>query len=68
VEQQSLNSQEGSGIDYKRILYRSLRYWYLIVLSIAISLTITFLINRYTVPVYEVSARKPGDERGTNGV
>ncbi len=43
-------------IDFKRILYWALRYWYMVVLSMVASLTIAFYNNRYTQRIYPVSA------------
>lgn len=43
-------------IDYKRILYRAIRYWYLIVLSLLLALSIAFVRNRYATKVYPVYA------------
>lgn len=57
LNQQKDDSQlEGFSIDYKRILYQCLRYWYLILLSIATGLTIAFLVNRYSARVYAINA------------
>jgi len=43
-------------VDFKRILYWALRYWYLVVFSLAVALTIAFYKNRYTQRIYPVSA------------
>lgn len=43
-------------INFRRIWYRCLRYWYLILLSLFIALTIAFLINRYSTRVYTLRA------------
>lgn len=43
-------------IDYKRIGYRSLRYWYLVVISLAIAIAIAFYNNRYSQRIYPVYA------------
>ena len=47
---------ESVRIDYKRVLYRAIRYWYIIVASLAITLTIAFTVNRYTPNMYPVTA------------
>jgi capsular exopolysaccharide synthesis family protein len=49
-------SIEGLRIDFKRIGYNSLRYWYLIILSLAIALGFAYLKNRYAVRIYPVTA------------
>lgn len=47
---------EGINLDFKRVLYRALRFWYLIVLSLLVALTAAFLINRYSTRIYPVTA------------
>jgi capsular exopolysaccharide synthesis family protein len=46
----------GLKIDFKRVGYRALRYWYLVVVSLGISLSISFLKNRYAQRIYPVTA------------
>ena len=41
-------------INIKRILARLIHFWYLIVLSVALSLTAAFLVNRYSTRIYTV--------------
>lgn len=48
--------QTGLVIEYKRILYRVLYYWYVIALSLVVGLTIAFLVNRYTTRIYPITA------------
>src|SRR5690606_19468651 len=43
-------------IDPKRVLFRALRLWYVVVLSVITGLVIAFLINRYTTRIYPVTA------------
>ena len=47
--------REQPSIDYKTILFKILRYWYLFVITVVLSVVIAYLINKYTRPVYEVS-------------
>ena len=47
---------ESFTIDFKRISYRALRYWYVIVLFLMLCLGISFLKNRYAVRIYPVTA------------
>jgi hypothetical protein len=49
-------SSDDSKIDYKRVLYRALKYWYLVVLSVAIGSIYGYLQNRYAVRIYPVTA------------
>ena len=51
----SQNIEEGS-IDYKKYLLTILANWYWFVISLFISLGIVQLINRYTMPVYQVTS------------
>lgn len=48
--------KEGLKIDYRRVLYRLSKYWYLVVLSFLTMLTVAFLYNRYAQRIYPVSA------------
>lgn len=47
---------QSTTLDFKRVLYRALKYWYLVLLSVVVALTGAFLYNRYSIPVYEVNA------------
>src|SRR5258708_191081 len=47
---------EGIKIDFKRVIYRLLRYWYFVIVSLAVSMSIAFLTNRYSVRIYPVTA------------
>ncbi|CAM9995722.1 unnamed protein product, partial [Phaeothamnion confervicola] len=50
------SSGEGVNIDFKRILFRALRFWYLIAISLLIVLSIAFIRNRYATRIYPVTA------------
>ncbi|MEQ8426134.1 MAG: capsular biosynthesis protein, partial [Cyclobacteriaceae bacterium] len=43
-------------VNFKRILDRAIRYWYLIFLSLLAAMSIAFLINRYSTRIYTVVA------------
>lgn len=47
---------EGFAIDFKRVLNRAVRFWYLIVLSVLIALSVAYLRNRYATRIYPVTA------------
>ncbi len=47
---------EEEGLDLKKYFFMVLAHWYWFVLSVGLAVTIGFLINRYTKPVYEVSS------------
>src|SRR5258708_1728522 len=51
-----LRNEGGLKIDFKRVLYRILSYWYVVALSVTVSLSIAFLKNRYAVRIYPVTA------------
>lgn len=52
VEQKSV----ASAIDFKRILFRALRYWYVIVISLLIAGAYAAFKNRYATRIYTVSS------------
>jgi capsular exopolysaccharide synthesis family protein len=49
-------AENGLGIDFKRVAFQALRFWYLIILSILICLSVSYLRNRYAVRIYSVDA------------
>lgn len=49
-------SSQGPAIDYKRVLSRTLRYWYVLVSSLLISLIVAYLVNRYSTKIFPVKA------------
>ncbi|MEO7992386.1 MAG: polysaccharide biosynthesis tyrosine autokinase [Chryseolinea sp.] len=49
-------SHQGFSLDFKRVAYRAIRHWYVIVISLGVAFTTAFYKNRYTQPVYPVSA------------
>lgn len=52
---EGFQKQEGLQIDFKRITFRAIRYWYLVALSLLIAFAVAFVKNRYTTPVYPVT-------------
>lgn len=50
------SSTQGSSLDFKRVLARAIRYWYLVVLFLALTLAFAFYKTRYSPRVYPVSA------------
>lgn len=46
----------GVQINFKRVVFRAIRFWYLIVLSLLLALTIAYVINRYSGRIYPVRA------------
>lgn len=49
-------TQQGFSLDFKRVAYRAIRHWYIVVVSLSIALTVAFYKNRYTQPTYPISA------------
>lgn len=43
-------------LEYRRVIYQALRYWYLIVFSGLLGLTVAFLMNRYTTRIFPNTA------------
>src|SRR5258706_13197844 len=50
------NTGGGLSIDYKRVASRALRFWYIIVVSLGLSLAYSYFKNRYAAGVYSVNA------------
>jgi len=48
------SSSGGNTIDWKRVGYQALRYWYMVVISLGAALSIAFYNNRYTLRIYPV--------------
>lgn len=64
---EGIQKQEGLQIDFKRIGFRAIRYWYIVILCLVVALAMAFLINRYTTPVYPVTGSiiiKEAEETG----
>ena len=53
--QESGQQQQQQTLDFKVILFKLYRYWYTFILTIFIALSIAFLFNKYTRPIYEAS-------------
>lgn len=41
-------------IDFKQLFYKFYKYWYLFIITIFTALTLAFLFNKYTEPIYKV--------------
>jgi capsular exopolysaccharide synthesis family protein len=54
--QEEKSKSQGFSLDLKRVLSRAIRFWYVIILSLAFSLSIAVYKNRYTPRVYPVTA------------
>ena len=55
-DQEENNQSQGSSLDFKRVLARAIRFWYVIIISLVVALAFAFYKNRYTQKVYPVSA------------
>ncbi len=55
-DQELQNQPAGFTLDFKRVLARAIRFWYVIILSLAVSITIAFYKTRYSERLYPVSA------------
>lgn len=52
----SPQTSQGFSLDFKRVTYRAIRLWYVVVISLLVALSIAFYKNRYTQATYPVSA------------
>ncbi len=46
----------GFTLDFKRVLARAIRFWYVVVIALVVALAVAFYNNRYTQKVYPISA------------
>jgi capsular exopolysaccharide synthesis family protein len=56
VDISDLSESTTAPLNFKRVFSRAIQHWYLIVLSILVTLTAAYLYNRYTTRIYAVSA------------
>jgi capsular exopolysaccharide synthesis family protein len=56
VNETPATSSKGIQINFKRVADRALRYWYIIILSLIISVSVAYLMNRYSTRIYPVKA------------
>lgn len=54
-DQENLPGSQGFTLDFKRVIARAVRFWYLIVLSLVISFSIAFYKIRYASRIYPIS-------------
>lgn len=47
---------DGLSLDLKRVVHRAFRYWYFVLLSVAVAGVIAFLHNRYAKRIYPITA------------
>lgn len=55
-ESEKQNQSQGFNLDFKRVLARAIRFWYVIVISLALALITAFYQTRYSERVFPVSA------------
>lgn len=53
---QETQQSAGSSLDFKRVISRAIRFWYIVVLSLVAAIAIAFYQNRYSQRVYPVTA------------
>ncbi|MCA1745158.1 MAG: polysaccharide biosynthesis tyrosine autokinase, partial [Bacteroidales bacterium] len=63
-----LKSDTGTGfvIDYKKLLADLLRFWWLFVITLSLSLFTVYMIHRYAQPVYRAALTLLVEERGSD--
>jgi uncharacterized protein involved in exopolysaccharide biosynthesis len=52
----SVGTETGFNVDYKRVLYHIFKYWYLVVLSLLVFVAVAFIRNRYATRVIPITA------------
>ncbi|MFZ5940813.1 MAG: GumC family protein [Bacteroidota bacterium] len=64
--QQPSSFQQDDSLDLKKYLYMMMANWYWFLISLTLSLSIAYMVTRYTKPVYRVSSSLmiQEDERG----
>lgn len=55
-DQDQPHSHQGFTLDFKRVVARAIRFWYVVVLSFIVALSIAFYQTRYSQRVYPISA------------
>ena len=45
---------QSSPLDFKRVFYRAIKYWYVLVFALLVSLLIAFAVNRYTTQIFRI--------------
>jgi len=55
-QEENQSQQQGFVLDFKRVLARALRFWYVIVITLVAALVIAFYKTRYTQKVYPISS------------
>ncbi len=56
INEAPATSSKGIQINFKRVADRAIRYWYIILLSLIISVSVAYLMNRYSTRIYPVKA------------
>ncbi len=52
--QDARNVPQNDDLDMRRLVFQMLRHWYWFVLSVVVALSVAYVYNRYTTPVYEI--------------
>jgi capsular exopolysaccharide synthesis family protein len=55
-QEQQYNPDQEEGFNLKKLLNKIFSRWYWFILSIAVAYTVSWLINRYTIPKYSISS------------
>ena len=55
-EQESQQTPQGFTLDFKRVLSRAIRFWYVVVITLTLAFVVAFYKNRYTPKQYTASA------------
>ncbi len=53
---ETVGTKPAMSLEYRRVLFQALRYWYLVLLSGLLGLAIAYLMNRYTTKIFPNTA------------
>jgi len=66
---EELKGDKVNTLNYKRVVSNLIRYWYVVILILMISLSIAYIVNRYSPVIYNIDASiiiKESGEASTN--
>ncbi|MBX2970758.1 MAG: polysaccharide biosynthesis tyrosine autokinase [Cyclobacteriaceae bacterium] len=56
LDQDNQQASQGFVLDFKRVLARAIRFWYVVILFLGVAVVVAFYKNRYTQRVYPITA------------
>ena len=52
-------------LDYKKLLFDTIKFWWLFAITVPLALLIVYVMHRYTQPIYRASMTLLMEERGS---